>query len=202
LRFVGGPRVIAITGADLSAMLDDVPLAPGRGARARAGSVLAFGERRAGFRAYVGISGGIDVPPVLGSRATDLLSGFGGLQGRALRAGDILSLGAPARTVAGRYVAPAWAARDPLAPVRFLPGPHADDSGLAETFTTVEWRITERADRMGYRLEAAGSAIRLPGGDVPSLGLPPGAVQVPGDGQPIVLMADHQPTGGYASLRP
>jgi biotin-dependent carboxylase-like uncharacterized protein len=197
LRLVGGSRVIAVTGADLSAMLDSVPLAPGRGALARAGSVLAFGERRAGFRAYVAMSGGIDVPHVLGSRATDLLSGFGGLDGRALRSGDILRLGTPTSIVPGRYVSPLWAAPDPLAPVRFLPGPHAEGSGL-ETFAAVEWRVTDRADRMGYRLEPTASAIRLPGGDVPSLGLPTGAVQVPGDGQPIVLMADHQPTGGYS----
>jgi biotin-dependent carboxylase-like uncharacterized protein len=199
LRVVGAPRVIAITGADLSAALDDVALVPGRGVLARAGSVLVFGERRAGFRAYLAISGGIDVPPVLGSRATDLLSGFGGLEGRALRSGDILRLGAPGRMVAGLYVSPTWTPSDPLARVRFLPGPHADGFGL-DALADMQWRVTERADRMGYRLEPTVSATRLPGGDVPSLGLPTGAVQVPRDGQPIVLMADHQPTGGYSVL--
>jgi antagonist of KipI len=227
------PSPAAVRGANVSASLDGIAVAPGRGVLVQPGSTLSFGDRRAGLRAYIALSGGIDVPPVLGSRSTDLLSGFGGLEGRALRAGDRLPLGARhdrggaegeptpldsdrsrrgggvdqvrlgwGSSVAGRYVVPAWQPPDPAALVRILPGPHVDRfaPGALEALCASPWQITERADRMGYRL-AGGSLLRhVQAADVPSLGLPGGAIQVPADGQPIVLLADHQPTGGYTVL--
>jgi biotin-dependent carboxylase-like uncharacterized protein len=140
---------------------------------------------------------------VLGSAATDLLAGFGGLEGRALRAGDRLAVPAVPDVVtrSGRHLPEAGRPPDPEAHVRVLPGPHLDHflCGTLEALCAATWRITDEADRMGYRL--AGPRLRhVRGADVLSLGLPVGAVQVPGDGQPIVLLVDHQPTGGYAVL--
>jgi biotin-dependent carboxylase-like uncharacterized protein len=205
LRLLAPARAIAVTGADLSATLDQVPLTPGSSAYARAGSVLTFGERRTGMRAYVAVSGGIDVPSVLGSRATDMLAGFGGFGGRVLRSGDRLPLAPVARgsaAIPGRFVTAGWEPPDPLAPVRVLPGPHVAffaPQALA-ALCREPWRITERADRMGYRLADGAPLAHRIEADVPSLGLPSGAIQVPADGQPIVLLADHQPTGGYTVL--
>ncbi len=202
LRF-GAASAIALCGADLGPTLDGQPLAPGWSAFVRPGAVLTFGDRRAGARAYLAIAGGLCVPPVLGSASTDLRAGFGGLEGRPLRAGDRLQA-PPARDLAaraGRFLAAAADLPAPTAPIRVLPGPHLERFApeALEALCDEPWRITEQADRMGYRL--AGPRLRhRQGPDVVSLGLPVGAIQVPGDGQPIVLLADHQPTGGYTVL--
>jgi biotin-dependent carboxylase-like uncharacterized protein len=203
---LGGLRVrfsadtaVGIAGTDLRARLGDTPVAPGTSLLARAGAELAFGEPRGGARAYLAVTGGFDVPVVLGSRSTDLRAGFGGLDGRALAAGDRLPVASP-RDPGGRHgwesTAPAVTDRE--AAVRILPGPHAErfaDDAL-EVLCAGAWRVAAAADRMGYRLD--GEPLRHAGEpDLPSLGMPLGAVQVPGDGRPIVLLADRQPTGGY-----
>lgn len=192
-----------LAGADLGAVLDGQPVAPGWSWLARAGSTLSFGERRRGARAYLGVAGGIDVPLVLGSRATDARAGLSGFAGRPLRSGDRLPLNAVPDVVTrcGRSLAGAAAAGSDSEPLRVLPGPHLDrfQAGALDQLCTEQWRVSQQADRMGYRL--SGPRLRhTTGADVASLGLPLGAVQVPGDGQPIVLLADHQPTGGYTVL--
>jgi biotin-dependent carboxylase-like uncharacterized protein len=203
VRLGGAARIVALTGADLGATLDEAPVPPATTVLARPGATLAFGEARVGLRAYVAVSGGIDVPLVLGSRSTDLPAGFGGFGGRSLRARDRLPLGKPGTVVApGRYLVPEWTPPDTAAPIRVLPGPHVDrftPEALGDLCATT-WQITDRADRMGYRLAGGRPLRHQHGADVPSLGLPAGAIQVPADGQPIVLLADHQPTGGYAVL--
>lgn len=193
---------IALCGADLGATLDGQPLQPGWSALARPGALLAFEQPRSrGARSYVAVAGGLDVPLVLGSRATDLQGGFGGWRGRALRAGDVVPLGRPGQAPPppGRCAAEG-AAPDGRA-LRVLPGPHpwrfAADA--LDTLCGAEWRVSRQADRMGYRLEGP-PARHSRGADVASIGLPLGAIQVPGDGAPIVLLADHQPTGGYTVL--
>jgi biotin-dependent carboxylase-like uncharacterized protein len=203
---IGGLRIqfsvdaaIGFAGADLRARLGDTPVAPGTSLLARAGAELAFGEPRAGARAYLAVAGGFDVPVVLGSRSTDLRGGFGGFDGRALVAGDRVPVASP-RDLGGRH---SWqsampTATDPQAAVRILPGPHADRfaGDALERLCAGAWHVAAEADRMGYRLE--GEPLRLAGEpELPSLGMPLGAVQVPGDGRPIVLLADRQPTGGY-----
>ena len=207
---IGGPTLrftthtaFALAGADLSATLDGQPIGPGWSWLARAGSTLSFGERRTGARAYFACAGGLDVPLVLGSRAADLRAGFSGLAGRPLRSGDRLSVRdvSDGVTRSGRYLASACARTDPSQRVRVLPGPHVDrfGTGAFDRLCSAEWTITPQADRMGYRL--AGPRLEhARRADVASLGLPLGSVQVPGDGQPIVLLADHQPTGGYTVL--
>jgi biotin-dependent carboxylase-like uncharacterized protein len=203
LRF-SAPGACALTGADLSATLDGVRLTPGGSYFIRDGSVLAFGERRAGVRAYVAVAGGLDVPLVLQSCATDLRAGFGGLGGRRLRKGDRLSFSivSDPLTRAGRRIVESRWTVNLATPVRVLPGPHQHrfPSDALEALCAQPWRITEQADRMGYRLSGGAHLRHRHGADIASVGLPAGAVQVPGDGRPIVLLADHQPTGGYTVL--
>ena len=202
LRFAT-QTAFALAGADLNATLDGQSVGPGWSWFARAGSTLSFGERRNGTRAYLACAGGFQVPVVLGSRAADVRAGFGGLAGRAVRSGDRLPLPVIPDVVSrcGWHLTAAATAADPRQQVRVLPGPHLSrfQPGAFEELCSLEWRIAEQADRMGYRL--TGPRLRhAHRADVASLGLPVGSVQVPGDGQPIVLLADHQPTGGYTVL--
>lgn len=191
---------VAISGADLNATLDRQPLKPHWSYRVRSGSVLSFGERQRGARAYLAVADGLQLPPVLGSPAADLRGGFSGLAGRALRAGDTLPIRHVPDVVSrcGRSLTHGCATSGPL---RILPGPHLDHfaPGAFDWLCQQSWQITDQADRIGYRLSGPPLRhVRPP--EVVSLGLPVGAIQVPGDGQPIVLLADHQPTGGYPVL--
>jgi antagonist of KipI len=194
---------VAIAGADMQAKLDGAPVATWSAFPVEAGSVLAFGSATDGCRTYLAAHGGIDVPRVLGSRSTYVRGGVGGLAGRALVAGDSLAVSASARPP----LRP-WSLPPELVPrrgaeirLRVLFGPQDDrftPEGVA-TFLGSAYTVTNRNDRMGYTLE--GPIIRHAGGpDIVSDGLLPGAVQVPGSGMPIVLMADCQTTGGYAKI--
>jgi len=142
------------------------------------------------------------VAPVLGSRATHLISAMGGLDGRALRAGDRLPLGDPAR---GRRTAPASPAIVPLpeqhAQIRVLAGPQADyfTADALEALQAAPYVIGQRSDRMGFRLEGSRLA-HARGADIISDATPLGVLQVPASGQPILLMADRQTTGGYPKI--
>ena len=137
-----------------------------------------------GARGYLAVAGGIAVAPVLGSASTDLRTGFGGLDGRALRAGDRLDVAAAAG-IGGR-----WTGVREDGPIRVVPGPHTE--GLDRLLAT--WTVGVEADRTGLRLD--GPRL-VPAGEVPSMGLPVGAIQVPPDGRPIVMLADRPVTGGY-----
>ncbi len=181
LRF-GATATIAVTGG-LSATVDGVPVAGASARRVTAGSMLRV-TAGPGARGYLAVAGGIDVDAVLGSRSTDVRSGFGGHEGRALRTGDRLATAA----ATGRPMR--WLGRREAADVlRVLPGPHADDLGLVGR----AFSVGAEADRTGIRLrERVGG-----GGEAPSMGMPIGAVQVPPDGRPIVMLADRPVTGGY-----
>ena len=186
---------IAITGTDAAAHLDGHPVRPWWRRRVRAGQTLKLAAPRERMRSYLTVAGGIDVPAVLGSRSTDIKAGFGGLDGHALRDGDRLPLGLttalPLRVVGMRP--PDWDAS-----VRVLPGPEHDDFA-DDTFWASDWTVTPQSNRMGYRL--AGPVLqRERGGELPSHGVLPGVVQVPPSGQPIVLLADAQTTGGYPKI--
>jgi biotin-dependent carboxylase-like uncharacterized protein len=167
--------------------------------------VIEFGRPKAGCRATLAVAGGIAVAPVLGSRSTYLRGHFGGLEGRALREGDTLPLGSPAGDPlcrAGRSlptsVLPPYSDRPTL---RVVLGPQ-DDFFTAEaiaTFLSGEYRLTTDADRMGCRLKGPAIAHKGPS-EIISDGVPLGAVQVPPDGQPIVMLADSQTTGGYPKI--
>jgi KipI family sensor histidine kinase inhibitor len=180
---------VGLGGADLGATLDGRPLPPGSSG---SGRLISFGERRTGARAYLAIAGGIEVARVLGSASTDLRSGFGGLAGRALQAGDRLPIG----TATG--LSRTATSRPPTGPIRIMPGPHLDRfaPGSLDRLYETAWTVASEADRMGYRLD--GPAVehgRAP--EVPSVGLPLGAVQVPPDGRPIIMLVDRPVTGGY-----
>jgi KipI family sensor histidine kinase inhibitor len=199
------PQRFAVAGADLGAVLErpdlgawPVPL--GESVLARPGNVLRFTGRRSGCRTYVAFCGGIDVPAVLGSRATDLPSGFGGGAGRALAAGDRLAVSAARDEGEG----PRDSRRAPHAAsstVHVVLGPQADrfDAEAVARFLGGPWRLGTASDRVGCRLE--GEPLRHRGGaDILSDGMVPGSVQVPPDGRPIVMMADGPTTGGYPKI--
>jgi biotin-dependent carboxylase-like uncharacterized protein len=200
LRF-DRPCTTAVSGADLGAQLDGAPLGLDAPVTCRAGSLLRFVERRRGARAYVALAGGVDVPPVLGSRSTDLGARFGGFAGRALRAGDQLALGpSPAASPAAR--AAKAAPRASGARLRVLPGPHDDwfDGEALSALERTAFTVTPQSNRVGYRLAAAAPLPRRRTDEMISDATVAGGIQVPPDGQPILLMADRQVTGGYPIL--
>ena len=200
------PSVFAVTGADLSASLDGAPLALESPQACAGGSVLRFGERRSGTRAYIAVDGGIDVPRVLGSRATHVVSGLGGLDGRALVAGDRLSLG---ETQGAVIRGPKRSAKERGTRLRVMRGPQDEyfDESAFEMLQRTRFTISPQSDRMGYRL-IAGSERKVvmcgPGpfgpGEMISDATFMGGLQIPPSGDPILLMADRQTTGGYPQI--
>jgi antagonist of KipI len=203
LRFLV-PATIALTGADLSALLDGRPVPRWQSVTVEAGAVLSFGPPVDGVRACLAVSGGIDVPEVLGSRSTYTRSRLGGFEGRPLAAGDTLRVRGDRPVLLGgtrqlpEALRPSYGRRHLL---RVIPGPQDDlftESGM-RTFLSSEYTVTPQSDRMGCRL--IGPAIEhLRGPDIVSDGTPPGAVQVAGDGLPIVLLADRGTAGGYTKI--
>ncbi|QBS36658.1 biotin-dependent carboxyltransferase [Thermaerobacter sp. FW80] len=229
------PTVIAVTGADLGATRNGQPLPLWEAVAVEPGDEIRFRGVKQGCRAYLAVAGGIDVPPVMGSRSTYLRGGIGGIGGRALKAGDVLeagglfradepattrrpraavcgrrgdadgsdaSPGEVARQIAGRRVPAEFVPRygSPIT-LRVVLGPqddHFTPAGVA-TFLSAEYVVTVEADRMGCRLD--GPTIEHAGpADIISDGIPLGAVQVPGHGRPIVMLADRQTTGGYPKI--
>ena len=159
--------------------------------------VLKIGPARDGVRAWLAIAGGIDVPVVMGSRSTDLRGGFGGLEGRALRAGDALPV-QPAAFAGTMPRFPHWwvdvSADDRGAPIRFVPSALSGAESLAQA----RWQASPRSDRQGLRLD--GPALALATQEPLSAPVAPGTLQLPPDGRPIVLLADAQTVGGYPRL--
>jgi len=208
--------VIALCGGDLSPRIDKRDLPMDRPVRLRSGSVLDFGRRRVGCRSYLAVRGGYAVAPVMGSKSTYLPGGFGGFEGRALRSGDVIGIGeagndSPAAFTAIDgdlpFAAPSssWVARDNAIsagqPIRVVKGAQwpffSEDAQRA--FTESEFRMTPQSDRMGYRLDGAKLATRETI-EMISEGVSFGTIQVPPDGNPIILMADCQTTGGYPKI--
>ena len=184
--------LIALTGADMDAHLDGAAVAPGTAVAVRAGQVLACGAARRGVRTYLGVAGGIEAPLLFGSRSHDVLSGLGP---PPLRAGDRLEVGV-ARGEA-RAIAPPQPIPD-VATLRFTPGPRDDwfTPQALRRLAESTWTVSANSNRIAIRL--AGEALTRKGHDeLPSEGLVPGAIQVPADGQPVVMLADYPTTGGY-----
>jgi KipI family sensor histidine kinase inhibitor len=200
LRFPGETRV-AVTGASAPVTLAgpggaarDVP--HGRAFGVPAGGLVRVGAPAAGLRSYVAVRGGVDVPPVLGSRSADLRSGLGPAP---LRAGDLLPVGVPGPVPPGTGEAATVLppAGEP-AELRVIPGPRGDwfAPGALEVLGSATYAVTPASDRTGLRLD--GPALPRAGrGELPSEGVVTGALQVPHGGQPILLLADHPVTGGY-----
>jgi KipI family sensor histidine kinase inhibitor len=204
--------IIAVGGADLGLRVNGQQLPPWMSAYVRQGWIIEFSGRRSGCRSYLAVAGGISLPPVMGSQSTYLLGNFGGLEGRAIQVGDILPVapvhgGDHLASRAGRRLPesllPAYSDQQVLSAI---PGPQ-DDMFSAEgldAFFGGEYRVSLTADRMGYRLQGPDvpyqdQGVKAPGGII-SDGLPLGAVQIPPNKQPIVMMADRQTTGGYAKI--
>jgi antagonist of KipI len=207
-----GPRIrfradvtLALTGAEADVDLDGQPAPWYEAFRARAGQVLDIRHCTRGMRAYLTVAGGIDVPVRLGSRSTSLAAGFGGFEGRPLRDGDVLSVGpiigqaacGCARGIPQRW-RPAFGSPQ-IVRVVFGPQDGAFTEAGRRTLLEATYEIGPSSDRMGYRLE--GPAVEHAGpADIISDWIPLGGIQVPGNGKPIVLLADRQTTGGYTKI--
>jgi len=197
--------IVAITGADLSPSVNGSEIPLWISLSVKAGQSLSFGARCSGARCYLAVAGGINVPIVLGSRSTHIASKTGGLKGRALMAGDVLAGGLPLphqRQTIGR----SWPKRlrstySPCQQFRILPGPQRDAFTVSamEVLTSHAYRLSSQSDRMGYRLEGPSLALVGQAGYI-SDGTAMGTLQVPQNGQPILLMADRQTTGGYPKI--
>lgn len=219
IRF-GAAHLLVLTGANLSPTLDGQPVDLNRPIGVRAGTVLAFGAAVAGSRTYLAVAGGVAVPLVLGSRATYLRAKLGGLHGRALRAGDELPTGEPSPLSQRLFQAllevqpeknwsqAHWTPGPDLCPVprpqpiiRAMPGPEYGQFsvGSQRAFWQQPFTVSPQADRMGYRLQGP-ELKRLVDIELLSSAVAFGTVQVPAGGQAIVLLADHQTTGGYPRL--
>lgn len=197
LEFVSAGQ-IALTGADMGAMLNGSPVLRGRTVTVAAGDVLQLGFVKNGCRGYLAFGGGLAVPMVMGSRATNLKCGLGGIAGRALKAGDELAVFDQQPVAERQWEQPVYAAEITL---RCVLGPQADmftPEGL-KTFFASEYVVSAQSDRMGCRLEGA-PLQAINGTDIVSDGIAFGSVQVTNAGLPIILMADRQTTGGYAKI--
>ncbi|MFT4069143.1 biotin-dependent carboxyltransferase family protein [Paraburkholderia sp.] len=198
--------VIAVTGADLDAKVDGEPFPRNEAKVVSAGSELAFGKRRSGVRAYLAVRGGFKVDPVMGSASLFARGGYGGFAGRALAKGDVIQLNDSSEArVSVVNKAPVASDEDVLAdaeaPIRVMAGREwaLFDPASRHAFLQEPFRLTPQSDRMGFRLE--GPKLELTHAtQMESEALGFGAIQVPADGNPIVLMADRQTTGGYPRI--
>ena len=210
--------LIAVTGGDLEPTLGEQPLAMWHPIHVPRGATLRFGRPQSGCRTYIAVAGGIDVPPVFGSRSTYLRAAFGGYQGRALRAGDELAFGEPSQlsmkiaeslpltnnhsTTARWSIGHTLRSRySPEPIVRLIGGTHTDLlSATSRTkLFSATFKVSSSSDRMGYRLNGAALPLREPV-ELLSEGVTFGTVQLPPDGSPIILMADRQTAGGYPRI--
>lgn len=178
--------VIALTGSEFGA---ELPL--WTAVEIKGGETVRCGPTQSGARCYLAVRGGIAVPKVMGSASVHVMTGVGG---GALRKGDVLAIGdgavrRPRRT---RHGAPEFV-RVPNQALRVTTGPQA--AWFQDELYAAAWRVSEESNRMGIRLR--GPAIPSPSGHMITEGVPLGAIQVPPDGQPIVLFVEHQTTGGY-----
>jgi antagonist of KipI len=194
--------VIALTGSDFGASLDDAAIPLWSSIEVKHGQTLHTGATRSGARCYLCVSGGIETKPFLGSRSTHLLSGLGGYEGRALRKGDVLKIGLSSGPFRKRTVsAQALHRLQPRKVLRVTPGPQSEwfaDAAHA-IFYASAFRITEESNRMGLRLEGT----PVPGGAASEMiteGVSLGAVQITAAGLPIILFVEQQTTGGYPKI--
>ncbi len=208
LRFTTN-TFVAITGGDFSPKLDGQPIPMYMAVLVRRGSVLSFGAPKNGMYGYLAIAGGsIDAPEVMGSRSTNLKCGIGGWKGRALITGDYLpfctnnvdflpNLGSHSVDYDDEF----YGFGEESVTLRVVPGPQEDlftQEGI-DTFYSKPYTTTSKCDRMGFRLDGP-EVDTYDGSDIISDGIAYGAVQIPADGRPIIMLSDRQTTGGYAKI--
>jgi len=202
-------RIVAWCGGEFDVQIGSRALPAGHVAHLKAGDELKFGRAQIGCRCWLAISGGIDVPLVLGSRSTDLRANFGGLEGRMLRDGDVLLLALrpgsspPATGEISSWTAPHdWASparRDPT--LRFIRGVDWDrfNTSMLQRFASEPFTVSPESDRMGVRFDAP-ELKREEEVDLVSEAVAPGTIQVPPRGRPILLLGDCQSIGGYPKI--
>lgn len=193
---------IAITGAEVPVFINKQAVQQNITLPILSGDTLSFGMAQKGLRFYIAFSGGLDIPEIMGSKSVYLRAKIGGHNGGKIEAGDSLCFNSVAREMqildAPTDLLPQLAN---TALLRILPGTEVDrftPNGL-RTFLTAEYTISPNSDRMGYRL-TGDKVEHKKSADIISSGIPLGAVQVPGDGQPIIMMADRQTIGGYTKI--
>lgn len=193
--------IIAITGADLGPMLNGISIDMYRSYIVSRGDILSFSGVKNGCRAYIAFGGGIDVPIIMGSKSTYFKGNLGGYKGRELRDDDYIKLlkfdGNINSILPKKYVKE----YDKEIILRAIRGPQDNmfDSKNIKTFYNSVYNITNECDRMGYRL--SGNKINhLDGADIVSDGIAFGAIQIPGHGNPIIMMSDRQTVGGYTKI--
>ncbi|WP_024804799.1 biotin-dependent carboxyltransferase family protein [Nocardia sp. BMG51109] len=195
LEFPAG-AIAAVTGASAPISVDGRPEAPASVLYLTGPSYLELGIAASGLRCYVAVRGGIDVPAVLGSRSRDTLAGLGP---EPLAAGDALGIGRPPREWPSVEVAPVAAPTADLVTVRVRLGPRDDWFRRPADLFIGSWQAGTDSDRVGLRLDRIDGPplTRRTHGELPTEGMPLGAIQVPPSGQPVVFLADHPITGGY-----
>ncbi len=208
LRF-NQDAVIALTGADFDAHIDDQPLLTWRLQTVSTGSTVAIAAARRGTLGYLAIAGGIAVTPVLGSAATDINAAIGPFEGRALRRGDQLPIGVatPQLTLPVRHQQPwsldprPWFDEHADQPLHLIAGPDIDalDDVSRTALFAEPFRVSARSNRVGYRLDDVSLSLRIPVERI-SEPIAAGTLQLPSGGQPIVLMAEHPTSGGYPRI--
>jgi antagonist of KipI len=211
--------VLALTGSDFGATLDEKPVELWKSFEANPGQVLRLGPTRTGARCYLCVRGGIGVKDFLGSASTHLLSGLGGHEGRALRKGDVLQIGEAKGSCRNmKLAAKALERLSARKTLRVTPGPQSEwfPEASRRLFYSSAYRVAEETNRMGIRLqgeaiptssggaaneETGGNAFATVGaGEMISEGVSLGAIQVPEGGLPIILFVEQQTTGGYAKI--
>lgn len=194
LRLRGGAADIAVTGADTGPTVDGIPFGLNSVQHVRDGQRIRLRTPRAGLRSYLTIRGGIDVEPVLGSRSFDTMSRIGPAP---LRPGDLLRLGMPPSRFPEVDHAPAAPVGAGRLEARVIAGPRTDWFVDPDALMRHEWLVSDQSDRVGLRLRGRALTIRWPDRELPSEGATRGAIQVPPNGQPVILGPDHPVTGGY-----
>ena len=200
LQVSGGSARIALAGADSLLKVDGRPVTPLTSVTVHDGQTIELATARSGIFFYLAVAGGFTIAPTLGSLSLHHRTGIGGLEGRTLRAGDRLPL------AMSETFGPDLALPEPppiqQAPIRVVLGPQDDHftaAGIA-TLMNSEYVISEQADRMGMRLTGPVIEHGAKGFNIVSDGIPTGGMQVPGNGLPLILLADRQTTGGYPKI--
>jgi biotin-dependent carboxylase-like uncharacterized protein len=200
LQVMGGRVRVALAGAEASLKIDGHPVGPLTSATAHDGHIIDIGAAHAGMYFYLAVAGGFELTPTLGSLSLHHRSGIGGPHGRPLAAGDRLPLKLP------EPLGPELTLPEPLkreqGPIRVVFGPqddHFSEAGIA-TLVNSDYAVSDQADRMGMRLTGPAIEHSAKGYNIVSDGIPTGGIQVPGNGLPLILLADRQTTGGYPKI--
>ena len=195
---------VAITGGNCDVTLNGTKIELWQSYLVNRGDILKMGICRSGLRNYLAFSGGVDVPVIMNSKSTNLKAKVGGFNGRKLMTGDILSVGVgslEAPLTLNKHYIPTYSKDIKVGVILGQQDDHFTEAGI-KTFLNETYTVTQESDRMGIRLSSVSGATieHKNGADIISDGITFGAIQVPGSGQPIVMMADRQTTGGYTKI--